>query len=146
MSEVGRITLSLGRGRKHPIKITFVPLVDCFIILLIFFMLESSFVIPHGVELSNSKKEENKPVGSTTEESTLIFVELHRDGSFWLDGEQLPFGQFEARLPRIRGAPKPVVIASDPGVKLQRAVDVIDVLNARGYTKISLREAQQFKS
>lgn len=136
----------MGRGRKHPIKITFVPLVDCFIILLIFFMLESSFVVPHGVELSNSKKEENKPVGSTSEESTLIFVELHNDGTLWLDGEQLPFRQLASRLPRARGAGKPVVIASDPGVKLQRAVDVIDVLNARGYAKVSLREAQQFKS
>ncbi len=28
---------------------------------------------------------------------------------------------------------------------LQRAVDVIDVLSARGYSKVSLREAQQFR-
>ncbi len=136
----------MGGRRKHPIKITFVPLVDCFIILLIFFMLQSSFVIPHGVELSNSKKEENKPVGNTTEESTLIYIELHKDGTFWLDGEQLPFRNLPNRLPQVRGDGKPVVIASDPGVPLQRAVDVIDVLNGRGYTKVSLREAQQFKS
>ncbi|MSR14213.1 MAG: biopolymer transporter ExbD [Gammaproteobacteria bacterium] len=146
MSDLGRISLSMGGRRKHPIKITFVPLVDCFIILLIFFMLQSTFVIPHGVELSNSKKEENKPVGTTTEESTLIFVELHKDGTYWLDGEQLAFKDLPNRLPRARGTAKPVVIASDPGVPLQRAVDVIDTLNDRGYTKISLREAQQFKS
>jgi biopolymer transport protein ExbD len=136
----------MGGRRKHPIKITFVPLVDCFIILLIFFMLQSSFVVPHGVELSNSKKEDNKPVGNTTEESTLIYVELHKDGTFWLDGEKMPFKDFSERLPRASGSGKPMVIASDPGVPLQRAVDVIDVANGRGYTKVSLREAQQFKS
>ncbi len=145
MSEVARVSLSLGRRKKRPIKITFVPLVDCFIILLIFFMLESSFVIPHGVELNNSKKEENKPVGTTSAESTLLFVELHKDGSVWLDGDKLAFSQLRARVPRVKGEAKPVIIASDAGVRLQTAVDVIDVLNARGYSKISLRETQQFK-
>lgn len=145
MSEIGRISLSLGRRRKHPIKITFVPLVDCFIILLIFFMLQSSFVVPHGIELNSSKKEENKPVGTTTAESTLVYIELHKNGEVWLDGEEIALGELAQALPRIQGEGKPVVLASDPGVSLQRAVDVIDVLNARGYFKVSLREAQQFK-
>ncbi|MGD9604087.1 MAG: ExbD/TolR family protein [Gammaproteobacteria bacterium] len=136
----------MGRRKKHPIKITFVPLVDCFIILLIFFMLQSSFVVPHGIELASSKKEDNdKQVGTTTAESTLVFIELHKDGTVWLDGEQVRLAELGAKLPRIRGDAKPVIVASDPGVKLQRAVDVIDVANAHGYTKISLREAQQFK-
>jgi biopolymer transport protein ExbD len=145
VAEVGRITLSLGRQRKHPIKITFVPLVDCFIILLIFFMLQSSFVVPHGIALSSSKKEENKPVGSTTAESTLVYVELHKNGEVWLDGQKIALDELAARLPRVNGEGKPVVIATDPGVLLQRAVDVIDVANSRGYFKVSLREAQQFK-
>jgi biopolymer transport protein ExbD len=38
-----------------------------------------------------------------------------------------------------------VVVASDPGVPLQRAIDVIDILNAGGFAKVSLREARQFK-
>ena len=142
--EVARISLSLGRKKKHPIKITFVPLVDCFIILLIFFMLESSFVVPHGVELSHSKKDENKSVGTTSAESTLVYIELHKNGDVWLDGDKTPMSQLAARLPKAQGAAKPVIIATDAGVKLQRAVDVIDTVNARGYFKVSLREAQQF--
>ena len=144
MPEIQRITLSMGRKKKHPIKITFVPLVDCFIILLIFFMLESSFVIPHGVELNNSKKEENKPVGATSAESTLIYIELHKNGDVWVDGDKIAMAQLPSRLPKAHGDAKPVIIATDPGVKLQRAVDVIDTANARGYFKVSLREAQQF--
>ena len=145
VAEVGRISLSLGRGRKHPIKITFVPLVDCFIILLIFFMLQSSFIVPHGIDLNSSKKEDNKPVGVTTAESTLVYIELHKDGEVWLDGEKISLSQLARRLPQVQGDGKPVVIGSDPGVRLQRAVDVIDVVNTRGYYKVSLREAQQFK-
>ncbi len=146
MAEIGRISLSLGRKKKHPIKITFVPLVDCFIILLIFFMLESSFVVPHGIELNSTKKEESQSPGSTTNESTLVYIELHKAGEVWLDGQRTTLGELAGRLPKPdkKGA-KPVVIACDHGVDLQRAVDVIDLVNARGYARVSLREAQQFK-
>jgi len=142
VAEVQRISLSLGRRRRRAIKITFVPLVDCFIILLIFFMLQSSFVVPHGVDLGNEKKEKLAP-GTTTAESTIVYIELHEDGSLWLDGERRALGDVGAALPR--KSDKPVIVASDPGVELQRAVDVIDVLNARGFYKVSLREARQFK-
>ena len=146
MSEIGRISLSLGRKKKHPIKITFVPLVDCFIILLIFFMLQSSFVVPHGIELNHSKKDDRKQqLGDTSGESTLVYIELHKNGDVWLDGEKTALAKLSTQLPRGGKNAKPVIIASDPGVKLQRAVDVIDTVNALGYYKVSLREAQQFK-
>lgn len=142
MAELERISLSLGRRRRRSIKITFVPLVDCFIILLIFFMLQSSFVVPHGVDLGNEKKEKLQ-TGTTSAESTIVYIELHKDGSLWLDGERRALADVGAALPK--KSDKPVIVASDSGVELQRAVDVIDVLNARGFYKVSLREAQQFK-
>jgi len=142
VAELERISLSLGRRRRRSIKITFVPLVDCFIILLIFFMLQSSFVVPHGVDLGNEKKEKLQ-TGTTSAESTIVYIELHKDGSLWLDGERRALADVGAALPK--KSDKPVIVASDSGVELQRAVDVIDVLNARGFYKVSLREAQQFK-
>ena len=73
-----------------------------------------------------------------------MYIELHKNGDVWLDGDKTPMSQLAARLPKAEGAAKPVIIATDAGVKLQRAVDVIDTVNARGYFKVSLREAQQF--
>ncbi len=142
MAEIAHISLGTGTKRRRSIKITFVPLVDCFIILLIFFMLQSSFVVPHGVDLANETKEKIQ-AGTTTGESSVIYIELHRDGSLWVDGERREFGDIGGALPANKD--KPVILACDPGVELQRAVDVIDVLNARGIHKVSLREAQQFK-
>ena len=142
MAEVERISLSLGRKRRRSIRITFVPLVDCFIILLIFFMLQSSFVVPHGVDLRSEKKEALQ-AGSNKEESSLIYIELHKDGSLWLDGERREQSDLPRALPR--NSPKPLIVASDPGVPLQRAIDVMDIATARGLTKVSLREARQFK-
>jgi len=119
-----------------------VPLVDCFIILLIFFMLQSSFVVPHGLDLREEKKEQIKP-GATSAESSILYIELHKDGGLWLDGERHDTKDLPHALPKSKD--KPVVVASDPGVPLQRAIDVIDVLNAGGFAKVSLREARQFK-
>lgn len=142
MAELEKISLSLGRRRRRAIRITFVPLVDCFIILLIFFMLQSSFVVPHGMELRNEKKEQLAP-GSSSKESSMVYIELHKDGGLWLDGERRDLGDLPQALPK--RSDKSVIVASDPGVPLQRAVDVIDVLNAQGLTRVSLREARQFK-
>jgi len=38
----------------------------------------------------------------------------------------------------------PIVVASDPGVRLQRAVNIIDILQRRGLSNIALTEAEQF--
>ena len=142
MAELQKISLSLGRRRRRAIRITFVPLVDCFIILLIFFMLQSSFVVPHGMDLRNEKKEQLAP-GSSSKESSMVYIELHQDGGLWLDGERRDLADLPRALPT--KSDKSVIVASDPGVPLQRAVDVIDVLNAQGLTRVSLREARQFK-
>ncbi len=142
MAELQQISLSLGRRRRRSIRITFVPLVDCFIILLIFFMLQSSFVVPHGMDLKSEKKEK-MAAGATSKESAVIYIELHKDGGLWLDGERRDFSDLPGALPA--RSDKSIIVASDPGVPLQRAVDVIDVLNAQGLTKVSLREARQFK-
>jgi biopolymer transport protein ExbD len=142
VAELERISLTLGRRRRRAIRITFVPLVDCFIILLIFFMLQSSFTVPHGMDLRSEKKEQLK-AGSTSSESSLIYIELHKDGGLWLDGERRDFADLPGALPK--KTDKSVIVASDPGVPLQRAVDVIDVLNAHGLTRVSLREARQFR-
>ena len=142
MAELQQISLSLGRRRRRSIRITFVPLVDCFIILLIFFMIQSNFLVPHGMVLKSEKKEK-MAAGATSKESAVIYIELHKDGGLWLDGERRDLSDLPSALPA--RSDKSVIVASDPGVPLQREVDVIDVLNAQGLTKVSLREARQFK-
>jgi biopolymer transport protein ExbD len=99
-------------------------------------------VVPHGLDLHNEKKEQIK-AGSSSAESSILYIELHKDGGLWLDGERRDMADLPQALPKSKD--KPVVVASDPGVPLQRAIDVIDILNAGGFAKVSLREARQFK-
>ena len=128
--------------KPEDIDINDTSLIDVVLLLLIFFMLQSSFVVPHGMDLKSEKKEK-MAAGATSKESAVIYIELHKDGGLWLDGERRDLSDLPGALP-VR-SDKSVIVASDPGVPLQRAVDVIDVLNAQGLTKVSLREARQFK-
>ena len=68
------------------------------------------------------------------------------DGSLWLDGERHTPGSLRAALRAVDiGRVKSAIVATDKGVPLQGAVDVIDLLNARGLASVALREARQFK-
>jgi biopolymer transport protein ExbD len=76
----------------------------------------------------------------------VLYVELHADGAVWVDGEQREL----AALPRVLAALdisryESGIVAVDPGVPLQRAVDVIDRLGASGLDNVLLREARQFE-
>ena len=74
-------------------------------------------------------------------------VELHRDGSTWLAGRRLSDQQLlAAAAQRQRGDKDLAIVAVDNGVKLQRAVNVIDILKSTGIAAVDLRRARSFES
>ena len=72
-------------------------------------------------------------------------VELHRDGSTWLAGRQLSDKELlDSAAQRQRGDKDMAIVAVDNGVKLQRAVNVIDILKSTGIVAVDLRRAPSF--
>ncbi len=64
----------------------------------------------------------------------------------WLDGARHSLATLPSALDTLRLSDfKSAIVAVDPGVPLQRAVDVIDMLGTRGLSNVLLREAKQFK-
>jgi biopolymer transport protein ExbD len=132
--------LRLQRPRRAR-RITLVALVDLVIILLIFFMLRTNFLQPRalGVGTSTQSQSDQPPPVPPMQ------VELHRDGSMWLAGRQLDDKElFAAAAQRQRGDKDMAVVAVDDGVKLQRAVNVIDILKSTGIAAVDLRRARSF--
>ena len=127
--------------RRTASRLSLTPLIDVVFILLIFFMLESDFLRPYVIELA-------PPGGSPSNadtKSTPIVIELHSDESVWINKGSYAMADVEHTLYELNPAPdSPVVVASDPGVVLQRAVTIIDILHRRGLTNIALTEAEQF--
>lgn len=127
--------------RRTASRLSLTPLIDVVFILLIFFMLESDFLKPYVIELP-------PPGGSARSagaKSTPLLIELHSDQTIWINKGNYAMTDVEQVLYEFNPAPdSPVVVASDPGVVLQRAVTIIDILHRRGLTNIALTEAEQF--
>ena len=134
--------LRLQRPRRAR-RITLVALVDLVIILLIFFMLRTNFLQPRSVGVGSStpnKAESTPPIPP-------MQVELHSDGSTWLAGRSLNDKELrEAAAQRQRGDKDVAIVAVDKGVKLQRAVNVIDILKSTGIVAVDLRRARSFEA
>jgi len=122
--------------RRAPISLT--PLIDVVFILLVFFMLASSFIDWRAIELGAPAQ----AVSGTSMEGALL-VEVRADG-LRLSGERM---SLEALAARVRErlavrADRTVLVKPAPGVPLQAAVDVLDRLASVGVTELSLIRAR----
>ena len=128
------------RYHRRNRRLSLTPLIDCVFILLVFFMLQTNFLRPHAIEFTKS-------AGATGAVSNIriIPVELHADGTLWLDGEAADIEALQNYAADITVPDDVRVILSvDSEVILQRAVDVMDLFNQQGIFNISMDAAQNF--
>lgn len=120
------------RRRRAVISLT--PLIDVVFILLVFFMLASSFLDWRSIELGAPGD-----AGAGAGFEGAMLVEIRADG-LRLAGHAASLEEVEARLAK-RLADKPdqrVLVKPAAGVALQRAVDVLDRLSRAGVRSPSL--------
>ncbi|PWG63719.1 ExbD/TolR family protein [Spiribacter halobius] len=129
-------SLAADQRRRRPL-VGLTPLIDVVFILLVFFMLASSFLDWRAIEL-NAPAEAS--VAGTLEGALLIEV---RADDLRLGGEAISLGAVaQAVRGRLDEAPDTrVLVRPAEGVELQRAVDVLDRLSAAGVTDLSLIRA-----
>ena len=105
-------------------------------------MIESDFLRPYVMDLTHQSGGAAKPDSNHTP----ILIELHSDNTYWVNKTRYPFGSIETVLVEFEASVKsPVVIASDKGVVLQQAVDVLDIVQNLGFSNVSLQEAKTFE-
>ncbi|MFH1006696.1 MAG: biopolymer transporter ExbD [Candidatus Latescibacterota bacterium] len=131
--------LRTNRGRMTSFNA--ISLTDIVFLLLIFFLLSSTFVLQPGIKVALPR---TTTVEVSTEKS--IVVTIAADGSLYLNDEKvsratLP-GQLRVKLQSI-GRPI-VVIRADRRVSLEQTVDVMDMAKQAGAEKfmIATREKE----
>lgn len=122
------------RPRRRRPLISLTPLIDVVFILLVFFMLATSFTDWRAIDVSVAQDGS----GPASPEGALL-VEV-RPGELRLSGR--PIG-VEALIDRVRSrlARRPeqaVVVRPAAGVSLQRTVTVLDLLSGEGVRELSL--------
>ena len=130
-----------NRSGKRSGRLSLTPLIDCVFILLVFFMLQTNFLRPRAIEFSQSASS-----SQINTETPLIAIELRLDGSVWLNGAGSSLEGIKTYAESLSDPSQSrVMLAVDPKVKLQSAVDIMDMLNESQIFNISLAATRRFE-
>jgi biopolymer transport protein ExbD len=128
---------SLSRRRKSPISLT--PLIDVVFILLVFFMLASSFMDWRSLSLDTSAAGEPAP-----SEQTPFVVQIGAD-SLRLNGETIALDRLIDQAQARQPAEQPVSLQPLADTRVQAVVAVMDALNEAGVQSLRLVEDPQWQ-
>jgi biopolymer transport protein ExbD len=123
-------------------RISLTPLIDVVFILLVFFMLETTFLREGGVSVAGLEDGV-----STVPPAEKLTIELLDVNSVWVNGRRFGVEEWQGTLIEYRGrAGLPVEVRSSKGVPVQRMVDVLDTLARYELERVSLGRAKRFGS
>lgn len=130
--------MRLSDRQRRSLRLGLTPLIDVVFLLLLFFMLSSTFMdkrhlvinaAPRGIAASGESKSVVVRVGSEA-----LFVGEHAVS---------PDGLASALRARAGdGGDRPILVRPDGDVPLQRVVDVIEVIGGAGFSNLSLQPAR----
>lgn len=132
-------TMSFGRPvRRRRVIISLTPLIDVVFILLIFFMLASSFLEWRAIDLDPPITASDTPSPEAS-----VVVEITPDGLL-LNGESIPLSILAQAVEKSRqNVDTPILITPIKGVSVQQTVDVLDTLKAANIEGLSLTKPQR---
>ena len=109
------------------------PLIDVVFLLLVFFMLTSSFIFQPGIKV-------NLPNALTSEviqKENLIIV-IREDNSLLIDERPVSQEELNSRLEIAAKESKPILIKADRKAALGKVVEIWDLCRVEGVQKISI--------
>jgi biopolymer transport protein ExbD len=114
---------------------SYASLTDIVFLLLIFFLLSSSFVIQPGIKVQLPRAETGEP---QTERQ--VMITLTEGGEIFYNNEKIVLTELGGRLlPAMEQNPENVVIIqADRTVSLQNTIEVIDIAKAVGATRFNI--------
>ena len=127
------------RRQEEDSGIDLTPMLDVVFIMLIFFIVTTSFVKESGMDIArpSAKKAKKKPQAS-------IFVAITDTGEVWIDNRSVDIRAVRANIEKLH-AESPegtVVIQADKNSKTGLLVQVMDQVKLAGVEKISVAASQ----
>ena len=111
------------------------PMLDIVFIMLIFFIVTTSFVKEAGVDI-------NRPAASTGKktDSKSLVVAIAKDGAVYIDGSQIDVQAVRPLVESLRAQDpeSAVMVQADDASRTGALIQVMDQIRAAGVTKISV--------
>jgi biopolymer transport protein ExbD len=123
-----------GGDEEESAGIDMSPLIDCVFILLIFFIVTTTFVEESGVEV-------DKPhaASSVNLEKTSVLIAITAKGAVVYGGHEIGIGSVQSIVKRMLEKEKvPVIVQADKNVSSGLLVKVIDEAKLGGAEKVSI--------
>ncbi len=126
--------LSMGMDRKSDnIELNMAPLIDMVFILLIFFLVTTTFVKESGVDVK-------RPIASTAEdqEQTNMIIAVTREGTIHIENQMIDIRSVRSRMERFRheNPMGNVVITADKDSLFGVSIEVLDQVRLAGISKV----------
>lgn len=118
-------------------SIDFAPLIDVVFLLLIFFMLTSSFIFQPGIKV-------NLPRAITSEalSEKNIIITITAENLIYMDGKLVTINELSSRLKNIASFRKSILIKADEKASLGRVVKIWDKCRQEGISKVNIATSQ----
>ncbi|GAA0364983.1 biopolymer transporter ExbD [Bowmanella denitrificans] len=123
------------RAEEEEATIDMTPMLDIVFIMLIFFIVTTSFVKEAGIEVNKPKAEQ-----ATKQKSANIFIAINENGEVWMDKRMVDVERVAANIERLL-AEQPtdvVIVQADVEAKHGVVVEVMDQIKAAGIDRISV--------
>lgn len=118
-------------------RVSLTPLIDVVFILLVFFMLETTFLREGGVTVAAAQSEGGTPT------ATRLSIELFDTSTVWVDGRRFSQTDWLTALPD-PGQVDTVELRTAASVRVGRLVEVLDELAAQGHRGVSIGRVREF--
>lgn len=125
------------RSQTEEADIDMTPMLDVVFIMLIFFIVTTSFVSEVGLDVKRPTTNANTNMQKVSE---VIVLEVRSDGRVVMDGRLINLASVEANIARAKaGNPDaPVIVVIDKGANVQYMVSVLDQAKAAGAKNVSI--------
>jgi len=120
--------------RREPLGIDLTAVIDVVFILLIFFIVTSTFKKDELAIMLDLPKADAK---ATEIKDDQIFIELN-ENKLAIKGIEVSFESLEANLKEIKNNKKAVIVRIDKNTKYQRIVEVLDLLQKYNLNNLAL--------
>ena len=122
-------------NQEEDANIDMTPMLNIVFIMLIFFIVTTSFVKEAGIDVSrpSAKTAEKKSQGN-------VLIAIRSNGEIWIDKRQVDIRSVRASVERLRAANPEgsVVIIADKASETGRFVEVMDQVKLAGVENISI--------
>jgi len=121
--------------QRYTIQAPLTSLIDIVFLLLIYFLLTTNFMVEQGIDVNLPDAQASAP---QTRQEITVYVD--RAGSVYLGKQPVAFNDLFDRVhERIKENPEQLVlIKADGSIVLDRAVQVMDIIQAAGATQLFL--------